>query len=64
MPLVGYGRSSLKEVCKKLHIPLSEALTRLKTKGITANPQNSLREIGQRVGLRPVEILKIIKERR
>ncbi len=61
MPLAGYGRMSLKEVCEKLHILISEALARLETKGITANPQDSLREIGQRVGLRPVEIVEIIK---
>jgi len=64
LPLAGYGRMSLKEICKKLHIPLEEALKKLKAKGITANPQENLREIGQRVGLRPVELVEVIKERR
>ncbi len=52
---------SLKEFCLKLNIPLSEAIKKLKERGIKFNENQTLKEIGNRNNLTPDKIYEIIK---
>lgn len=52
---------SLKEFCKKLNIPLSEAVYKLKERGIRFDVNETLKEIAKKNNLTPYKIYEIIK---
>ncbi len=57
----GPGRMTLAEFCQERQVDLQEAQTRLTEKGITADPERTLRDIAQANGLeRPYEVVEII----
>jgi len=56
----GLGRKTLETVCSEQGISLEEALSRLKQKGIKADPDNTLKQIAAKHGKTPVEVYKIM----
>lgn len=58
----GYGHQTLAEYCAGTGVDLAAAQNRLKTRGIEASPQQTLREIAEDNGFqRPSELLRIIR---
>ncbi len=57
----GYGRKKLAEICTDLNIPLPEALTRLKNKGIEADGQIILKDLSAKYDMMPVDLVNIIQ---
>ena len=58
----GYGRMSLKEICKKEGIKIDECLAKLNKQGIKANPDDKLKDLAFSHNLTPLDIIKIIKK--
>lgn len=56
----GLGRKTLKEVCQELNLDLETAKKKLLSRNIQMKEEESLREVADRYGTRPIEILKII----
>jgi hypothetical protein len=56
----GLGRKTLETVCSEQGMSLEEALSRLKQKGIKADPDNTLKQIAAKHGKTPVEVYKIM----
>jgi hypothetical protein len=57
----GYGRMAIKEVATNLGIEFDEILLVLKSNGIDASPNNSIKDISSDHGLHLSEIMKMIK---
>jgi hypothetical protein len=57
----GYGRKTLKQICKELNISVDIAKTKLKENGIQAKENETLREISSKYDLRPTDIVDILK---
>lgn len=57
----GIGIKSINEISSQMGIPLALALNKLKTKGIDADPESSIRDIASRNKKLPVEIVKILR---
>jgi hypothetical protein len=57
----GCGRMSILQICNDNNISLEEALENLKNKGIEADSQSILRDLGKNYNLSPIEIVKIIE---
>ncbi len=53
----------LRVLCKKMGIPLREALRKLKSRGVEASPDQKLLEIAEKNGLTPEEVYRIISSR-
>ncbi|MCA9439336.1 MAG: DUF4405 domain-containing protein [Candidatus Omnitrophica bacterium] len=53
----GYGRKTLKQVCLEEGIDPTEILARLRERGVEATEDQNLREIADRIGVHPKEIL-------
>ena len=57
----GYGRMTVFQICNEKNISFNDALARLKTVGIEANAEITLRELGQNYQKTPLEIVNIIE---
>lgn len=57
----GWGRRTVKMICDELGIEPAVAIEKLKAKGIEANPGSSLRELGDKAGLTPIQVAEIIR---
>ncbi|MGB9934197.1 DUF4405 domain-containing protein [Thermodesulfovibrio yellowstonii] len=53
----GLGKKTLKQICAENKIDLQKALAKLKNKGINAKEMDTLREIADKNGTSPIEIL-------
>lgn len=60
-PGSGLGRMTLKDVCRKLNIPLQMCLSNLQSRGISAKPDETLREIAFRNNLYPYQLIEILQ---
>ena len=60
-PGSGLGRLTLKEVCQRSGLTLQKCLGILKARGISASPDETLREIAFKNGLYPYQLLKILQ---
>jgi len=56
----GLGRKSLRELIDKSGVPGEQAFARLKAAGITDPSGNNVREVADRHGLNPIDLVKII----
>ena len=56
----GLGRKSLAELCLNTGIELEQGLARLSSAGIAATGEDNARELADRHGLSPVDLLKIM----
>ena len=57
----GYGRKTVQQICDQLQVPVDQALGRLRSQGIEAGPADNMREVAQRHGKTPVEVVKVIQ---
>ena len=57
----GWGRKTVKMVCDELGIEPAVAIEKLKAKGIEAEPGNNLRELGNKAGLTPLQVVEIFR---
>ncbi len=58
----GYGRMTVRAISEKFDIPLDQCLLRLKQKGIETDANMILRDLADRIGMHPHEILTIIRD--
>jgi hypothetical protein len=58
----GWGKKSLKEVCKEIKVPVSECISFLKQKGISARPESSLKDLAFSAGYTPYELVEELKK--
>ncbi len=58
----GLGRKSINEISTQMGIPIASALNKLKTNGINADPESSIRDIATRNNRLPIEIVKILQK--
>ncbi len=56
----GRGRKTLETICSEENIPLEQAMSRLKQKGIDARPGDRLRDIANKYEKTPLEIVNIL----
>jgi hypothetical protein len=56
----GLGRKTLDMVFSEYGIPMDEGLLRLKSKGIEAKPNDTVRNLADRSGKRPSEIIQMV----
>jgi hypothetical protein len=56
----GYGSRSVGEVCIQLGVPLEEGLARLRAKGIEAADRTPMKELAERHGRRPHDLVEIL----
>lgn len=59
----GLGRKTLREFCAEEGLDLTTSLERLRAAGLEADAQMSLRDIAQQGGLRPADLLDVLKKR-
>ena len=57
----GYGRMSIVQICNDKEIRLEDALSRLKSDGIEATGESTLRDLSQNYNISPLDIVKIIE---
>jgi hypothetical protein len=60
----GYGQKSVAQLCAEMDIPVSEALQRLKDSGITAHPNENIRQLALRNNRRPHDLVTTINNGR
>jgi hypothetical protein len=58
----GYGRMRLEQICNDKNISLERVLSILKNEGMEATGNNTLKELGQKYNITPIEIVKIIED--
>jgi len=58
----GYGRMTLKEICKKFNLSEKKCLEKLKRQKINASLNETLKEIALKNDLFPVDIVNFIKK--
>lgn len=58
----GLGRKSINEISEQMGMPVTFALNKLKTKGIEADAESSIRDIASRNKKLPIEIVKMLQE--
>jgi hypothetical protein len=56
----GLGRKSLSDICAKLGLDIAVALERLEAAGIPGQADDNARELSERHGLSPIDLLKVI----
>lgn len=56
----GLGRKSLEELFDTVGMAHTEALSRLAAAGIPAKPEDNARELADRHGVSPIDLLKIL----
>lgn len=57
----GLGKKSLEQICSERALSLEQVLQRLNEKGIEAGPEDKLKDIANKHGLKPIEIFNIIE---
>lgn len=58
----GYGIKTVAEIASDLGMTVENALDRLKAHKITAKPEDSLRSVAQSAGVRPFELVDLLKQ--
>ncbi|MCS7203402.1 MAG: hypothetical protein NZ809_03010 [Thermodesulfovibrio sp.] len=53
----GLGKKTLKQICKENKLEVQTILKKLKNKGIIANEKDTLREIADKNGTSPIDVL-------
>lgn len=56
----GFGRKTLETICSENHVPAQEGLSRLRNQGIEASATDRIRDLANRSGKRPSEIIQVI----
>jgi uncharacterized protein YidB (DUF937 family) len=56
----GLGRKRLSEICTKLGLDISVILERLETAGIPGQADDNIRELSERHGLNPMDLMKVM----
>jgi hypothetical protein len=56
----GFGRQTLQQVCIAAGVDVQEAVTMLKAEGVNAQPSDALRDIADRAGVRPPDIVDMV----
>jgi len=59
-PGAGYGSKTVGEVCEQLEVPLDEGLARLRGRGIEASAGTPVKDLAQRLGKRPHDLVEIL----
>jgi hypothetical protein len=57
----GMGQKTVEAICGEIGVPLDEALSRLKKKGISADPGDKMKEVASKADKTPMDILNIIQ---
>jgi len=57
----GMGKKTIDAICSEKGLSLEDVLTRLKQKGIKANPKDRLKDVANKLGKTPMEIFTIIE---
>lgn len=57
----GFGRQTLADVCRASGVDVQQAIAALKAKGIQADAGERLRDIADRAGVRPPEIIDMVE---
>ena len=57
----GYGRKTVQQICEQLQVPVEEGVARLRTAGMEAAPGDNMREVAERCGKTPMEVVKVIQ---
>ena len=58
----GLGRKTLEEVCIMLNLDLTETITYLEKSGFKVNKDEAIKNIANKKGLKPVEVIELIKK--
>ncbi|MBT0666465.1 DUF4405 domain-containing protein [Geobacter pelophilus] len=58
----GIGKKSLTVICQELHLDCEKVQQKLKTRNISLKDDESIKEAASRLGMVPIEVLKIILE--
>jgi hypothetical protein len=56
----GYGSKTVGEVCEQLEVPLDEGLARLRARGIEASAGTAMKDLAERLGKRPHDLVEIL----
>ena len=57
----GMGRKALESVCAEIGVSVDEALARLEKKGISAGPADKMKDVAEKAGKTPMDILNILR---
>lgn len=57
----GYGRRTVREICTQGNIPVEAGLERLRQNGIEATPESNIRDLAQKAGKRPIDIVQLLQ---
>jgi hypothetical protein len=57
----GFGQQTLEDVCRASGVDVQQAIAALKAKGIQAGARERLRDIADRAGVRPPEIIDMVQ---
>jgi len=60
-PPEGTGRLKLADLCKTFGLPVDAAVSKLAAKSITADPEQTMKEIAQAYGMSPKEIYALLR---
>ncbi len=60
----GYGWKTLREIGQDLQIPLQEIMEFLKSKGISAEPDEVVRDVAEKHGIKAFELVRELRERK
>ncbi len=61
-PPPGFGRKTLAEVCEAYQLDLPDMVRALSERGISAAPNQSIREIAEKNGMAPMALFEILRE--
>ncbi len=57
----GWGQKSVEQVCRQIDVPVKDALDRLHAAGIEADARSNIREVADRHGRMPIEVVKALQ---
>jgi len=57
----GYGRQTLEQVCRDVGVDVQQAIGALKAEGVRAGASERLRDIADRAGIRPPDVIDMIE---
>ncbi len=60
----GYGWKTLRQLSQDLQIPLEEIMEFLQTKGIAAEPDEVIRDVAEKHGIKAFELVRELRERK
>ena len=61
VPPPGTGKMTISDIARSFHVPESVLLERLKKAGINGGPNDTLKEIAQKVGVSPQEVYAVLR---